>query len=99
MRNLIIVALSCLAGLPCLAKEDRADEIIAKLQKKYDSVNDVTITFTEHVQFGATKIEQSFSGTLCVKKGKKYRVEMEEQTIVTDGQTVWSFNKTTKQLF
>ena len=74
MRNLIIVALSCLAGLPCLAKEDRADEIIAKLQKKYDSVNDVTITFTEHVQFGATKIEQSFSGTLFVKKGKKYRV-------------------------
>src|ERR1700741_252727 len=78
---------------------DDADAVISKLQKKYDTVNDASIAFTQSVQFAVTKNEQSFSGTLLMKKGNKYRIEMEEQTIVTDGVCVWSFNKINNQVF
>jgi outer membrane lipoprotein carrier protein len=75
-----------------------ADELVGKLQKRYQGVRDLSVSFTQHVQFGATKAEQTFTGTLQMKKGNKYRIEMEEQTIVTDGVSVWSYNPATKQV-
>ncbi len=78
--------------------DDDADAIIAKVQKKYESVQDASVAFVRHVQFGAMKAEQEFKGTLLMKRGNKYRIEMEDQTIVTDGQSVWSFNKVNRQV-
>jgi outer membrane lipoprotein-sorting protein len=50
------------------------------------------------VKFGATGAEQSFSGTLYMKNGNRYRIEMEDQTIVTDGESVWRYTGMNKQL-
>jgi chaperone LolA len=50
------------------------------------------------VQFGVTKAEQSFSGKLIMKKGNRYRIDLEGQTIVTDGKSVWSYNKANQQV-
>jgi outer membrane lipoprotein carrier protein len=73
-------------------------EITDKLQKKYDSLQDATAHFTQHVKFGFSKIEQSFSGTLRMKRPNKYRIETEYQTLVTDGNTVWSYSPVNKQV-
>lgn len=79
------------------AGEDAGD-ILKRLEKKYDSVHDVKVSFSQHVRFGVTEAEQSFSGTLVMRKGNKYRIELEEQTIVTDGKTVWSYSKYNHQV-
>jgi chaperone LolA len=50
------------------------------------------------VKFGFSKIEQSFSGTLRMKRPNKYRIETEYQTLVTDGTTVWSYSPVNKQV-
>jgi outer membrane lipoprotein carrier protein len=71
---------------------DEAKDIVGNLQKKYESVQDVAINFTEHVKFGVTGNEDEFKGTLKLKKGNKYRIELEQQTIVTDGASVWSYS-------
>jgi outer membrane lipoprotein carrier protein len=73
-------------------------EITDKLQKKYDSLQDATAHFTQHVKFGFSKIEQDFSGTFRMKRPNKYRVETEYQTLVTDGKTVWSYSPVNKQV-
>ena len=78
---------------------DNAEEIISKLQKKYNSIKDVTIDFTQNVRFGVTKSEQTFSGKLLMKKENKYRIELEQQTIVTDGKSVWTYSKLNGQVF
>jgi outer membrane lipoprotein carrier protein len=79
-------------------KEYTVKEITDHLQKKYESVQDATARFTQHVKFGFSKIEQSFSGTLRMKKPNHYRIETEYQTLVTDGATVWSFSPVNKQV-
>ena len=66
--------------------------------KKYESIRDASITFTQIVRFGVTNAEQSFTGKLLMKKEKKYRLELEQQTIVTDGKSVWSFSKLNNQI-
>jgi outer membrane lipoprotein carrier protein len=82
----------------CQQKELSVKEITDRLQKRYDSIQDATARFTQHVKFGFSKIEQNFSGTLRMKKPNKYRIETEYQTLVTDGATVWSFSPVNKQV-
>jgi outer membrane lipoprotein carrier protein len=79
-------------------KEYTVKEITDRMQKKYETIQDATARFTQHVKFGFSKIEQSFSGTLRMKKPNHYRVETEYQTLVTDGTTVWSFSPVNKQV-
>lgn len=77
---------------------DDAEKILRNIQKKYKSWNDATISFTQQVLFAVTKSEQSFDGKLTVKKGNKYRIDLEQQLIITDGKSVWSVNKTNQQV-
>jgi outer membrane lipoprotein carrier protein len=79
-------------------KELTARDIMDRLQKKFDSMQDATIRFTQHVKFGFSKIEQNFQGTLTMKRPNKYRVELEHQTIVTNGSVVWSYSPANKQV-
>jgi outer membrane lipoprotein carrier protein len=93
------------AGLLILAgvaygqqKELTVKDITDKLQRRYDSIQDATARFTQHVKFGFSKLEQDFAGTLKMKKPHKYRIETEYQTLVTDGATVWSYSPVNKQV-
>jgi outer membrane lipoprotein-sorting protein len=43
---------------------DDVNSILSNLQKKYDSIRDVSVSFTQNVRFGVTKSEQTFDGKL-----------------------------------
>jgi chaperone LolA len=87
----------CLMAASASAGTD-AEKIIGKLQKKYKSVKDATVSFTQDIQFGVTKAKQSFSGKFTMKSGNKYRIDLENETIVTDGSTVWHYTGINKQV-
>ncbi len=73
-------------------------ELVERLKNRYAGINDVVIKFEQTVRYGVSKFEQSFSGTLYFKKKNKYRIETEQQTIVTDGTTSWLYSKVNKQV-
>jgi outer membrane lipoprotein carrier protein len=77
---------------------DTAQDILKKVRDKYDSVADAEIKFQQRVRMPVGKLEQTTAGTLLTKKGNKYRVELEQQTIVTDGVTVWSYSAAQQQV-
>ncbi len=54
--------------------------------------------FTQQVKFGFSGIEQTFSGSLLMEKPRKYRIESEQQTLVTDGVTVWAYSPVNRQV-
>lgn len=88
---------SFLIAHPVSAGDD-PDAVIAKLQKKYDSIRDASVEFTETVRFGVTQSEQSFSGKFSMKRGNMYRIDLGHENIVTDGLTVWSYSKINNQV-
>jgi outer membrane lipoprotein carrier protein len=92
------VITASLIFLTLASADEKGDKIIEKLQKKYRAIKDATVFFRQDVKFGATGAEQSFSGTFYMKKGNKYRIEMEDQTVVTDGESVWRYSGVNKQL-
>jgi len=77
---------------------DDPEDVLSHLEKKYDKIKDAFASFTQDVVFGVTKNEQTFKGKLWMKKGNKYRLEFEDETIVTDGSSVWSFSKSNNQV-
>ncbi len=79
-------------------KETTVNEIVEQMQHRYETMDDAVAKFTQHVKFGFSKLEQTFHGTLTIKKPNKYRIESEHQILVTDGATVWSYSPVNKQV-
>lgn len=80
------------------ARAETAQEVLEKVKKRYDAINDAMLKFTQHTKYEVSKLEQRTSGTLFIKKKNKYRVEFEDRIVVTDGATVWSYNPMQNQV-
>jgi outer membrane lipoprotein carrier protein len=92
------VALLLIAAVAAPAAGGDAEGLLDRVRKKYDSVTDATLTFTQETRFAAAGINTRVDGKLLLKKSNRYRVEVEGQTIVTDGRTVWSYAASTHQV-
>jgi len=75
-----------------------AAEVLEKVQEAYSKIDDASVGFTQTVSLKYAKIEQTYTGTVMMKKGNKYRIESQEQILVTDGATVWVYSPVNKQV-
>lgn len=73
-------------------------DIIKKVQKKYDKIENFKATFEKVDTFHLTGTQSKTKGMLYVKNGKKYRFETEDQLIISDGKTVWTYNRINNQV-
>ena len=83
---------------PILYAGESADDIIKKIQKKYDNIDNFYAEFIQKEIFGLTQTVNEVRGKLYIKKGVKYLVVTEDQMICTDGETVWTYSKLTNQV-
>jgi len=77
---------------------DTPEEILENVRRKYETIRDAELTFSQKTRFAVAKIEHQSRGTLALKKENRYRIETDEQVIVTDGVTVWSYSLPNKQV-
>ncbi len=94
----LLISLLALLLAPASALTEDAQDVLTRVRKKYDSVTDATLKFSQEVRFPLAGINQRLEGKLLLKKTNKYRVELDGQTIVTDGRTVWSYAVATNQV-
>ncbi len=95
--NMVFVLAACLASQPVLADEE-ASEILDRVKDRYEEIDDAEIKFTQEVTFARTKLEQKATGKLFLRKENQYRLELNDQIIVTDGETVWSYSRPAEQV-
>jgi outer membrane lipoprotein carrier protein len=93
---LAVMLLSSQAGLS--QADEGARDVLEKVKRKYDTIQDARLKFSQRVTFERTNLEQSSKGTLFLKNGNRYRLELGEQTIVTNGAIVWSYSQATNQV-
>ena len=74
-----------------------AQEIIRKVQAKYENISDAKATFTQTLKGSGGKGTSS-SGVIYIKKQNLYRIEAGNQIIVTDGVTSWVYSPSKKQV-
>jgi outer membrane lipoprotein carrier protein len=75
-----------------------AKDVTDRMQNRYEMIDDATAAFTKHVKLGFSDIEQTYSGNIMIKKPAKFRMEAENETIVTDGVTVWLYSPVNNQV-
>ncbi|MFN0158260.1 MAG: LolA family protein [Bacteroidota bacterium] len=98
MKRKAMSVVMCLLVCVCFVAAQTAEEVLENVRQKYDDLRDAELKFSQRVKFEMARVEQRVNGTLYLKKENKYRVELEEQTIVTNGETVWSFSLPTNQV-
>ncbi len=85
MRKLLIIFLL----LPSfLFSQDKANEILDKLSKKTASYSTIEAHFTNAIISESVGINESQKGVLYLQ-GDLYRLELDGQTIVSDGESNW----------
>lgn len=68
-------------------------ELIKKIQSKFNSIDNFTANFSQNF-FNVSGNEQGKAdGKFTYKKKNKFVVELKNQKIVSDGQTIWNFDK------
>jgi len=89
-----------ITGLLCFFTLSAADvaEIVKEIQEKYEDLEYLSADFIQVEKFKITGSENETRGKIFVKNGIKYRLETEDQSIVTDGETVWTYSKFSNQV-
>jgi chaperone LolA len=100
MKTILILGLLFSGAIKIMAQEKEltVKYVTENLQRGYEMIDDATAQFEQHVRFGFSNMEQTFRGTLMMKKPNHYRIESEHQTIVTDGVTVWAYSPANNQI-
>ncbi len=76
----------------------RSEKLLNQVQKNYEKLEKVCADFTQTFHWKMTGETQQISGKICALGGDKFRIETDEQVIVTDGKTLWTLNKQSNQV-
>lgn len=92
----IFTILFCLLYMQSFAQntqnDPKATQILNAVSAKYKSLKTVKAEFTVRVENGQNTTKDIQSGTLFVK-GNKYKVQLKNQEITSDNNTVWTYLK------
>lgn len=95
IRRLFIAAVLAAFALPAPAQD--ADEVFARLKSKYESIGALRAEFSQTMTSAYMDDEATSTG-LLIASGDSYRVETDDQTLVTDGEVTWVYMKSQNQL-
>ncbi|HDI51829.1 MAG TPA: outer membrane lipoprotein carrier protein LolA [Bacteroidetes bacterium] len=73
-------------------ENSKAKEIIRKVQQKFTKAQTLEAEFTQTFHWTMVDEVQTFNGKLLIGPGDKFRIETQEQFIICDGKTVWTYD-------
>ena len=75
-----------------------ADEILDNVKKKYDKAESFTADYTQQFQWKLTGQVQDQNGHIILRGADQFRIETGDQTIVSDGKTLWTYSRLYEQV-
>jgi len=92
MKNLFLMILLLFLSLN-LNAQDNSKQLLKSLQNKFETIKDLTADILQ--KSGGKDI---LSGKLSYKKENKFHFDLKNNLIVSDGLTIWNYNKKDKKL-
>ncbi|MCE2995048.1 MAG: outer membrane lipoprotein carrier protein LolA, partial [Flammeovirgaceae bacterium] len=90
-KKLVFAALFSLGTLSGFAQYDpNALEILEAMSKKYKAIPAFEANLTSTLVNESEGIKEEFKGKITVK-GEKFKLELEDQVIINNGTTVWTY--------
>lgn len=92
------ISVFVLVFMVSFAAAQDAAQVLNKVQKKYESLKNVCADFTQIFEWKLANETQTFKGQVCTRNGVQFRVENNDQTIITDGKTIWTMPRNANQV-
>lgn len=98
MKRVFSTVLFILFALPGFSQYDpKALEILEAMSKKYKSFSSFEANITSSLTNETEGIKEEFKGKITVK-GEKFRLVMDDQEIINNGTTVWTYLPAAKEV-
>ena len=75
-----------------------ANGLALQVEKKYRSLKNVSMDFTKIVRSDIFETENRIKGKMILKNPDKFKIRTKDQTIVCDGEFVWTYSVENKQV-
>jgi len=73
--------------------DSQSQSLLKNIQNKFDSVQTLKSEFVQEVKLAGQSKPTSISGTFFYKKKNHYRIELNSRHIISDGESVWNYDK------
>jgi outer membrane lipoprotein carrier protein len=98
MKKFLLILISAFSSQVLLAQYDaQALETLEAMSKKYKAFTSFEANITSSMTNEVEGIKEEFKGKITVK-GDKFRLAMEEQEIINNGVTVWTYLPAAKEV-
>jgi outer membrane lipoprotein carrier protein len=87
---LLLFSLTAYAG--------NGEDVIARVQKNFDSVQGLSVHFDMRQQGDGSTVLAEEAGKLFLAEAGRFRMEARSQTVVGDGKTIWSYSPADSQV-
>lgn len=89
-KSYTILIILALCATTAFSQTKKAEAILDKVREKTESYRSIKIKFTYEMKNDRAGIYEMEQGILLVKK-EKYRLDIAGQTVINDGETVWTY--------
>jgi chaperone LolA len=96
MKNSVLILFFLI--IPFLVFGQDGERIISRLQEKFESIKNLSADFLQLNELPDLKKPLTYKGKFLFEKADKYRIEMKNSEIITDGKTIWNYNKKKKKV-
>lgn len=97
MKNLFFAALLLVAGTAQAQYDPKALEILEAMSKKYKAITAFEANLTSGLSNESEGVSEEFKGKITVK-GDKFRLVLDDQEVINNGTTVWTYLPSAKEV-
>src|ERR1041385_3220262 len=99
--RLVMAAVVWLAAARAATGVESADEVVQRVQQRYDTTKDFTANVRQEMQLAKAEKTLTATGSVAFKRGGLMRWTLENhdrQVIVADGKTLWFYEPDEQQV-
>lgn len=96
--TILMTIFVCHQSVSLFASDKKADEIIKKVKDKYDDLKTFYAEFTQTSYWKLADNVHEQNGKIWLKDKDKFRIETQDQTVVSDGKTIWTYSQFNNQV-
>jgi len=93
MKNLLILTVLMLFVSITIYSQNDPKELLESVRSKFNSFEDMGADFKQ-----SSNNKVNLKGRVNYAKGNKFRVDLQNSIIISDGKTVWNYNKAKNQV-
>jgi chaperone LolA len=95
---LFLAGIVTLSAVAARADDITGQEILEHIRDTYEDTRTFRAEFDHTFVWELAGTQDQMSGTFWLRKPRGFRIETPTQTVVTDGETVWSYSPATQQV-